>query len=245
MTNPKPLRKPRWPFVIGVLAIIFSSPLLAYPLSYQPSQAAKLAYQYADQREGYYAFEDLQTTTGLIYYPGGLVNPKAYAGFALQLAATLSINVYVVQPFLNLAITSIDAASNIMDGNPDVTTWVLAGHSLGGSSAAFYAHDHLDAIAGLIFLASYTTEDADFSQSTLPVLSITGSLDGILNQATYETSKTWLPMDTMYVDIAGGNHSQFGDYGFQRGDSETTLTRSDQFQQITDAIEIFLTSVIQ
>lgn len=227
-------------FVIGVLTL----PFLAYPLSYPPSATAKAAYQNARQGQGYYAFENANTDIGFIYYPGGLVDPLAYASFAEALAVNLAINVYVVQPFLNLAITSIEAATPIMETHPEIETWMFGGHSLGGSSAAFYAIDHLTDIAGLVFLASYTTANADFSQTNLPILSITGSEDKVLNLETYEVAKAFLPNQTIYFDIPGGNHSQFGDYGFQRGDGQATITQQTQFTLVMQAMQPWLLATI-
>ncbi|MGA0097637.1 MAG: alpha/beta hydrolase [Bacilli bacterium] len=228
-------------FVISFLTL----PFLAYPLSYPPSATAKVAYQNARQGQGYYAFENANTDIGFIYYPGGLVDPLAYASFAQSLAESLTINVYVVQPFLNLAITSIEAATPIMETHAEIETWMLGGHSLGGSSAAFYAIDHLTDIAGLIFLASYTTANADFSQTTLPILSITGSEDKVLNLETYEVAKAFLPNQTIYFDIPGGNHSQFGDYGFQRGDGEATISQEIQFALMIQVIQVWLLATIR
>lgn len=222
--------------VIGILTL----PFLAYPLSYPASSIAKAAHQRARQYQGYYAFENPNPDIGFIYYPGGLVDPLAYASFAETLAANLTINVYVVQPFLNLAITSIEAAKPIIETYTEIETWILGGHSLGGSSAAFYAINHLTDIAGLVFLASYTTADADFSQTTLPILSITGSEDKVLNLETYETAKVFLPHQTVYFDIPGGNHSQFGDYGFQRGDGEATISQQTQFALMTQVMQVWL-----
>ena len=226
--------------VIGFLTL----PFLAYPLSYPASANAKAAYQEARQDQGYYAFEKDNTDIGFIFYPGGLVDPIAYASVAYELASNLPMNVYVIQPFLNLAITSIEAASPIIETHPQIETWILGGHSLGGSSAAFYAIDHLTAIAGLVLFASYTTANADFSQTNLPILSITGSEDKVLNQETYQAAKDYLPIETVYFDIPGGNHSQFGDYGFQRGDGEATISQQTQVTLMIQVIQVWLLATI-
>lgn len=55
------------------------------------------------------------------------------------------------------------------------------------------------------------------------------------NSERYETSKPYLPDDTIFMPIIGGNHSYFGSYGFQRGDLDADITQEDQHRQIVDA----------
>lgn len=64
----------------------------------------------------------------------------------------------------------------------EVKHWYLAGHSLGGAMAGSYAAKHESEIAGLIFLAAYPTRELQ----TLPVLSLYGSEDGVLNMEKYQ-----------------------------------------------------------
>ena len=45
-----------------------------------------------------------------------------------------------------------------------------------------------------------------------------------------------LPPDTRDIRIDGGNHSQFGYYGFQPGDWPATITRDEQQRLTLDAI---------
>jgi hypothetical protein len=45
------------------------------------------------------------------------------------------------------------------------------------------------------------------------------------------------------VPIAGGNHSQFGYYGFQLGDWPATISRADQQRLTRDALVAALRAV--
>jgi hypothetical protein len=45
--------------------------------------------------------------------------------------------------------------------------------------------------------------------------------------------------------MQGGNHAQFGDYGFQPGDNQAKISRADQQQQVVDATVKFLESLSQ
>ncbi len=245
MKKKSPKSKRFWIVTFSIVAVMIMAPFSSYPLSYQPQDNAKVAYTSATQFNGYYEFKIESASVGIIFYPGGLVNPIAYAGFAEALSLETNSSVFVTQPLWNLAITNIQGATAIINSNPMIQTWFLGGHSLGGSSAAFYAIDHINTIQGLFFLASYTTQDADFSSGLLPILTITGSNDQILDIETYQSAQVYTSPITTNVIIEGGNHSQFGDYGFQRGDGEATISLLEQMNQTIFAIETWLSTLVQ
>jgi hypothetical protein len=56
----------------------------------------------------------------------------------------------------------------------------------------------------------------------------------------YESSKPYLPGDTTFVSLVGGNHAYFGSYGFQKGDMEADMSPDEQQQQIVYANVSFL-----
>lgn len=240
MKKKNPSRKRRWIILLSIVGFIVLAPFSSYAISYQPQTQAKTAYGNATQKNGYYEFSSNLSSVGIIFYPGGLVNPIAYAGFAESLSIASESSVFVTQPLWNLAITDINAASTIIQENNNIDVWFIGGHSLGGSSAAFYAIDHLDQIDGLFFLASYTTSDADFSQTSMPILSITGSHDDILDLETYQAAQVYLsPFTTSFI-IEGGNHSQFGDYGLQRGDGIAGVTLHEQMNETITTLTTWL-----
>jgi hypothetical protein len=223
----------RFTFFMIALVTIFLLPFSSYLFSYTPTATAKDAYQSSIKKSQYYYFEsNAQQDTGIIYYPGGLVSPLGYASFAKALNVATGMATFVTMPLFNLAITSIQSANQIIEENPEITNWIIGGHSLGGSAAAFYTIDHLTIIKGLYFLGSYTTANADFSTLPLKVLSITASEDRVLNEATYLAAQIYLPLHTQYETILGGNHSQYGDYGLQRGDGEATISTETQHAEI-------------
>jgi len=236
----------RWVTIIAViLAALLALPFSSYLLSYQPAETSQAIYQTRRQGNGYYYFDaDQATDLGFIYYPGGLVSPSAYASFAKRFLDTTTHRMFITQPLFNLAITSINQAATIITHHPEINHWFIGGHSLGGSSAAFFAIDHLEQMKGLFFFASYTTASADFSSTSLPVLSVTGSEDAILNQATYQASQLYLPLDTTYVNIIGANHGSFGDYGQQRGDGDATISVIDQHQTVITAMQNWLATIL-
>jgi hypothetical protein len=175
--------------------------------------------------------------TGLIYYPGGLVDPEAYAVTAQGIAAEGYLVVIPKMP-LNLAFTGINRADSIRSDFPEITSWVIGGHSLGGAMAAEYAKNHVDGMSGLIMFASYPANNEDFVDFPIPILSIIGSNDpGAPRQdAFYQAVRD----SAQRVIIEGGNHRQYADYAFQKDDGIATISAAEQQRQIIAATVQFL-----
>ena len=107
--------------------------------------------------------------------------------------------------------------------------------------AAKVAYVHPDAFNALILFASYPAgKSNDLSTSMLKVLSISGSLDAFVTKEKIEAKKPFLPLQTIYYDIQGGNHSQFGNYGLQKGDNQATTASEVQMDQIVEAVIAFM-----
>jgi dienelactone hydrolase len=175
-----------------------------------------------------------QPTTGLIFYPGGKVDARAYAPAAHAIAAAGYLVVITPMP-LNLAVFGIDKASDVIKAFPGVKRWAIGGHSLGGSMAASFANKHPDEIQGLVFWASYPADSDNLSATKFAVASIYASNDALATGSKIDHSRSLLPSDTAWVKIEGGNHAQFGWYGLQAGDGAAMLSRAAQQQQTTAA----------
>lgn len=169
--------------------------------------------------------------TGLIFYPGGKVEARAYAPLLDRIAQEGYCCVLVEMP-CHLAILNPDAAEEAMAAVPEVKQWYLAGHSLGGATAAMYAADNPDKIAGLALLGAYSTKPLP---EELPVLLLYGSEDGVMNRENYETNRENVPNATEQV-IEGGNHAGFGSYGAQEGDGTAAITPEEQWDITAKAI---------
>ena len=180
-------------------------------------------------------------STALIFYPGGRVDFRSYA-VPLHKIAQEGYLVILLPVRLNLAMFDVNAADRAITAFPLIRHWAVGGHSLGGVAAAAYASNHTD-IDGLVLWASYPANDS-LKTSTLKVLSIYGTQD-ISGVTPFENSQDLLPLDTKYVVIQGGNHSQFGDYGLQPGDHEATVTKAEQQKQVVDATAQFLKELDQ
>lgn len=188
-------------------------------------------------KDGSIAYIPDNATTGIIFYPGGKVEYTAYEPLMQALADKGIVAVLLKMP-INLAILKTTAAEGIPELIPEVEHWYMAGHSLGGTAAASYVADNADKFDGLILLASYTTED--ISATDLDVLSVYGSLDGVMNRDRYEKNLKNLPEGYTEQIIKGGNHSFFGMYGYQKNDQQATITNARQIKLTADIIAEFV-----
>lgn len=183
--------------------------------------------------DGEIVFVPEQPRAGLIFYPGGKVEPEAYAPLLTQ-CASRGILCVLVQPPFNLAFFDINAADGIPEQFPEVDTWMIGGHSLGGVAATSYLAHHESDYDDLVLLASYSA--SDLTEFGGEVLLVVGSEDGVLNRDAYEDALDLLPAGAQEIVIDGGNHAGFGNYGEQDGDGKASVSRVDQQAQTADAI---------
>lgn len=185
---------------------------------------------------------DITPKTGFIFYPGGRVDYRAYAPLMREIAVG-GYAVYLVKMPLSLAVFGVDRADVVIAANPDISTWYIGGHSLGGAMAASYVYNKPTAVQGLVLWAAYPAESNDLSQSGFSVLSIIANRDGVATLEKLKAAAPFLPANTMWVEIDGGNHAQFGSYGPQMGDLEATTSAKDQQSQIVTATLMFMSGM--
>ncbi|MCV2393632.1 alpha/beta hydrolase [Actinotalea sp. M2MS4P-6] len=171
----------------------------------------------------------------LFFQPGARVDARAYVATLRPIAEAGTPVVIAKQPFgiAFFALGAYDGARTAVEA----PGWVVGGHSLGGTVAAMTAESG-DDIVGLVLWASYPAGD----ESTLdvPVLSVSGSQDGLATPADIDASRANLPADTEFVVVDGASHASFADYGPQPGDGTPTLDGADARTRIATATEEFL-----
>ncbi|MFD1646693.1 alpha/beta hydrolase [Haloarchaeobius litoreus] len=170
---------------------------------------------------------------GLVFYPGGRVEPGAYVHTLAPLAER-GVTVVVPGVPLNLAVLDSDAASAPIAREDGVDSWYVGGHSLGGAMACRYANGNSGRIDGLVLAASYC--DVNVSDSGLATMAITGTRDGVLNRERFESNRRLLPPDATFVSVEGMNHAQFGNYGAQEGDDEATISTASAHERVVAAV---------
>lgn len=179
------------------------------------------------------AYIPAHPTAGLIFYPGGKVEYTAYEPLMRACASEGILCILAEMPF-NLAVLDVNAADGMKEQFPEIESWYIGGHSLGGSMAASFLSEHTEEYDGLILLGSYST--ADLSETDLAVLSVYGSEDNVLNREKYAENKANLPDDLTEIVIDGGCHAYFGMYGTQDGDGTPTISAEEQIELTVNAI---------
>lgn len=174
---------------------------------------------------------------GLVFIPGAKVDPLAYAATLEDAVVSNGLTVVITRPWLNLAFFDPRPLSTFTDLAPDVTTWAVGGHSLGGVRACQLAED-ADA---LVLFASYCAND--LSESDLPVLSLSGSEDGLSTPQKIQDAADNLPSDTVFAEIPGASHASFGSYGPQPGDGTPTASAVEVEQTIATELRGFLAPI--
>ncbi len=175
------------------------------------------------------------TDVGVVFYPGALVHPDAYLASLAPLVEQGHVTVVVPKLPFNFGLLDHRAADGVRATHRGVDRWYVGGHSLGGVAACRYAAAAADdpAVVGLVLYGSRC--DADVSGTDLRTLSISGAADTVLDRAAYEAALANLPADARVVEVAGVNHSQFGDYRGQPGDAPSGTGFSTAHERIANA----------
>ncbi|MFM2721863.1 alpha/beta hydrolase [Microbacterium mcarthurae (nom. nud.)] len=177
---------------------------------------------------------DGDTGRGLVFIPGAKVDALGYVATFADTVVDDGVTVVITRPWLNLAFFDPRPLSTFTDLAPAVESWAVGGHSLGGVRACQLASD-ADA---LVLFASYCA--TDLTASGLPVLSLSGSEDGLSTPQKIADAATELPSDAVFVEIPGASHASFGAYGPQAGDGTPTIDRAEVDRIIADELDTFL-----
>ncbi|MDF1541970.1 MAG: alpha/beta fold hydrolase [Anaerosomatales bacterium] len=246
-TRPHRLR-----YVVGaasILLLLAAATFLIWALTpYRANEAALEAMgsgggiTVTEGREGIVFMPPATPDAGLVLYPGGRVEARAYAPLARMIADEGFL--VVIQPMpLNLAVFGIGRAQRALDAFPEVDSWAVGGHSLGGSMAAEFVARNPDHVDGLVLLASYPAPSTDLTDSGFGVISVWGTNDGLVTEEDVEDSRLRLPPSAKMIVIDGGNHAGFGAYGAQAGDGGSPLADGAQASLTAQAVAELLARI--
>ncbi|MYL70453.1 alpha/beta hydrolase [Halobacillus litoralis] len=229
--------------LLGLLALIiigFLSFFIWTQQTYEPSEEMISLVEESQEKDGWVIHEPKdKTKAGIILYPGAKVEPESYSYLAQQLADNGYIT-GIPDVTLNLPILNTNKAEEMIDRYPEVESWYVGGHSLGGVAAASFVKENPDETQGLILLASYPTEGSSFKDTETPILPIYAENDGLTTEEKIEETKPLLSRDTILYKIEEGNHAQFGMYGPQKGDQPAEIAAKTQQEIIARTIHKWL-----
>ena len=228
--------------IITVIAAVslFAAAFYIYTLDYYRADA--YAMQIIDQDAGivesgdgitvFHPQEGTDNGSALIFYPGGKVEAESYAPLLRRISQEGITCVLVRMPF-NLAVFDVNAADRVYETLPEIKNWYIGGHSLGGAMASSYAGKNTDKIKGVVLLGAYPVGSED-----VPALTVYGSEDKVLDRTKLEGVEN-------IVEIAGGNHAYFGNYGEQKGDGTASITREEQQEKTAEAVVEFINGKLE
>lgn len=226
-------RKPLWPIIrrlwitLGLAATVVFVGWSA--VAYRANDEARGAIVSDDRVritrvDGVWRFTPSTTSDSLafVFFPGSLVDPVAYAPLLRAVAATGHRAFMVELPrrgaFGGGRDPALRARLLALLHSESVGRWVAGGHSLGGVVASQVAADGVEGLAGLVLVGTSHPRDVDLSALAVPVSKIVGTHDGLASREEVLRNARLLPPTTRWTWVEGGNHSQFGWYGFQPGD---------------------------
>ncbi|MCR5823522.1 MAG: alpha/beta hydrolase [Lachnospiraceae bacterium] len=168
------------------------------------------------------------TDKAVIYYPGCKVEYTSYVPFCYELAKE-GFDVFILKVKLNFALFDKAAGQKIMD-KYDYDSWILMGHSMGGIAISAFADEKGDAVKGLVLLGAHGT--SDLTDTNITTLVMYGSEDGVVQRKKVEAGRSKLAKEGNYheLEIEGGNHANWANYGTQAMDKEAKITKAEQFK---------------
>ena len=107
--------------------------------------------------------------------------------------------------------------------------------------ACKYAAENPKDIKGVVLYASYPQND-ELKNTDIRVLSLWGSEDKVAKIDKILDAKNKVNSDSTFIEIVGGNHGHFGDYGEQKGDGESTINPEKQWDEASQYTVAFLES---
>lgn len=191
---------------------------------------------YADTGTAITLTPAVKTNKGILLYPGGRIDPAAYA-YKMGRIAESGVTVVIAKPLLHLAPLDIHKPSTYKKLALHVTDWYVAGHTIGGVKACEVARK-THQFNGLILLGSYCVKS--IAESQLKVLSIAGGNDTLTSAVDIVDHKPHLPADTTFVTVPGLNNAGFANYERQKGDGDLTITDAQATDELGRLIPQFV-----
>jgi pimeloyl-ACP methyl ester carboxylesterase len=224
--NIKKTLKTIWPFTVFIFMFWLFYSFQSHNVDenlLQNSKTIKI-----EENDDFYSFVPVnEHKEVLIFFPGALVETKAYVPLCRKIADN-NIQVYLIKMPWRMASRGYNLPKKLKLFADTTKTYILAGHSLGAKMAAQFVYENPKLIDKLTLIGTTHPRDISLVDSTIPIMKIYGSNDGVADENTMIKNKSKLPSTTKFIKINGANHSQFGYYGFQFGDNSATIGREQQ-----------------
>ena len=172
---------------------------------------------------------NLKYQNEIIFFQGGLTDPKAYAPLCRNIAKN-GFTCYLIKMDWRMPkwdYKKIETMFDLKSGK-----YIIGGHSQEAKMASQFVYENPDLMKGLFLLGTSHPKDFDLSGRILPTIKLYGELDGLASVSEVMEYKSKLPKNTRLIEIKGGNHSQFGYLGKLLTDNTAEIDLAEQ-QRIT------------
>ena len=192
-----------------------------------------------DDRITFLANESKQTVE-LIFFPGGLADPKAYAPLCKKIAER-GYTCHLIKMSFRLPQRDYQKISRMFDLRSG--RYVIGGHSQGGKMAAQFVYENSGLMQGLFLLGTSHPRDIDLSNQSIPAIKFYAENDGLASVEEVLENKDKLPINAKLILIEGGNHSQFGYLGGLLMDDKADITLEEQQTIVLESMINFLNEI--
>lgn len=206
-------------------------------------------------QRSWWVFTPTEIKGGLVYYPGGSVDARAYFPLAFEIAARGHLVVIVEMPLRSASYGYQDANTVISSKHPSLSgvpegMWAVGGHSAGGYAATQYVGQFSDRIYAAVLHAGGWA--VNLTENPLPMANIYGTLDDLTpgGYDRYRYRYTDPPPKgvgplvnletTRFIPVIGANHYQTGDYGYQPPDQIPIISMEQQVVEFAAMTVSFL-----
>jgi pimeloyl-ACP methyl ester carboxylesterase len=236
------LRWVRYLWVRAGVLVLIASPAVMYVMfraqGLPPETFATTASLRVTESDYYVRFAPAQAgTAAWMLLPGCPADPHAYAPLARAVAEQGVLSVIVKVPYRCAPWPQHQAALRqrvlgIIDSCVDCA-WTLAGHSRGARHALELTRSlPAGRVASIVLMGSTHPREESYASLGIPVLKILASEDGVAPPDDALAHRDLLPASARWEVIDGGNHAQFGYYGYQLWDHPAKISREQQHQQV-------------
>lgn len=173
----------------------------------------------------------------IIFFQGGLTDPKAYAPLCRNLAES-GFTCHLIKMDWRLPQYNYKKVIDLFDlANAN---FIIGGHSQGGKMAAQLVYENPNVFKGLFLIGTSHPRDIDMSNQNISCIKLYAEKDGLASIDEVLENRSSLPRNTKLVLIKGGNHSQFGYLGKLFMDNSANISLEEQQQQTLNYLINFL-----
>lgn len=181
-----------------------------------------------------------EQTVELIFFPGGLADPEAYAPLCRELAEN-GYACHIIKMSFRLPQRDYQKILQMFDLKSG--HYVIGGHSQGGKMAAQFVYENPGLMKGLFLLGTSHPRDISLSNQSIPAIKFYAKNDGLASVEEVLENKDKLPSNAKLILVQGGNHSQFGYLGTLFMDDKADITLEEQQAIVLENLVNFLNEI--